>query len=207
MQKIAITGISTDVGKTVISSIVVEALRADYWKPIQCGNLDSTDTETVKCLVSSKQSFFHPEAYRFKNPLSPHHAARLEGIEICSKKISCPLSNNLLVIESAGGLMVPLNDTTLMIDLLNSWQCKIILVSKHFLGSINHTLLSIEALKNRKMDLAGIIFNGVENPDTENLIAKTSGIPIIGRLDLETIIHVEIIKKYASLWKSKLINL
>jgi len=207
MHTIAVTGINTDVGKTVVSAILVEALSADYWKPIQCGSLESTDTDTVKQLVSHNKSIFHREAYRLKNPLSPHHAARLEGLEICPEKIARPISNNSLVIEGAGGLMVPLNFKTLMIDLLASWQCKIILVSKHYLGSINHTMLSIEALKNRKMSIAGIIFNGLENPDTENVIHKMSGLPILGRLTQETIINQEKIKEYASSWKQCLTNL
>jgi dethiobiotin synthetase len=207
MGLIAVTGINTDVGKTVISAILVEALTADYWKPIQCGNLGCTDTQTVKKLVSQKLSLYHQEAYRLKECLSPHHAARLEGLEINAKRIECPLSNNPLVIEGAGGLMVPLNDNTLMIDLLALWNPKVILVSKHYLGSINHTLLSVEALKNRKMQIGGIIFNGQPNPDTEKVIAEMTNLPVIGRLELEKNIDPETIKRYASLWKQQLVNL
>jgi dethiobiotin synthetase len=207
MGLIAVTGINTDVGKTVVAAILVEALKADYWKPIQSGNLERTDTQTVKNLVSQKASQFHQESYLLKEPLSPHHAARLEGIEVNPKRIERPLTNNLLVIEGVGGLMVPLNERTLMIDLLAGWNPKIILVSKHYLGSINHTLLSVEALKNRKMQIGGIIFNGQPNPDTENVIMEMTGLPVIGRLEHEKNINSETIKRYASLWKQQLVNL
>lgn len=207
MHTIAVAGIGTDIGKTVVSAILVEALSADYWKPVQSGNLDSTDSNTVKGLVSQKKSNFHPEVYLLNDRLSPHHAARLDGVEIFEEKIVLPVSNNTLIIESVGGLMVPLNDKTLMIDLLASWKCTIILVSKHYLGSINHTMLSIEALKHRKMPIGGIIFNGKANPDTENVILKMSGLPVIGRLDPEPSINPATIRKYASLWKQPLLNL
>lgn len=207
MDLIAVTGISTEVGKTLVSAILVEALAADYWKPIQCGNLEFSDTQTVQSLVSQKSIHYHLETYRLKESLSPHHAARIEGIEINPNQLVPPLSNNRLVIEGAGGLMVPLNKTCLMIDLFAAWNPKIILVSKNYLGSINHTLLSIEALKNRRMRIGGIVFNGSPNPDTERVIVEISNLPVIGRLELENNINPEMVKRYASRWKPQLINL
>jgi dethiobiotin synthetase len=201
MKVLTVTGISTDVGKTVVSAILAEALSADYWKPIQAGNLEHSDTKTIQKLVSNQISRCHPEAFCLQHPLSPHHAARLEGLEINAMKVSLPSTKNTLVVEGAGGLMVPLNATTLMIDLFAKWQTQLVLVSKHYLGSINHTLLSIEAMKSRALPIMGIVFNGEPNPDTENLITGISEIPMIGRLEPEPFLNASIIKKYAALWK------
>lgn len=204
MHPIVITGISTDVGKTVAAAIIVEALGLDYWKPVQCGYLEATDTQTVQQLVSNRSSHFHPEAYRLHHPVSPHHAARLENIDILPSNITLPKSKNRMAIEGAGGLMVPLTSKTLMIDLFASWDPIVILVSKHYLGSINHTLLSIEALKSRNMKVGGIIFNGTSNPDTEQAITSQGQLPVIGRLEQEPCITHETIKKYADLWTQTL---
>ena len=183
MTKLFITGIGTDIGKTVVSAILVEKLKADYWKPVQSGELDNSDTMKVKALVSNSLSVFHPESYRLNTALSPHHSAKIDSITIDPSKIIVPeTSNQYLVIEGAGGLMVPLNDEYLVIDLASDLNAEIILVSKAYLGSINHTLLSIDAIKQRNLPLRGIIFNGNANPESEELILKYSGIKCIGSI-------------------------
>ncbi|MGB4398853.1 MAG: dethiobiotin synthase [Daejeonella sp.] len=169
---IFITGIGTGIGKTVASAIMVESLQADYWKPVQSGDLDYTDTDKVKELVSNKKSKFHSEAYRLSQPFSPHKSAELDGIQIELANIILPETDNQLIIEGAGGLLVPLNDTDLMIDLIKIFDAEVVLVSQHYLGSINHTLMSAEILKSRKIDLKMVIFCGDENKSSENIISK-----------------------------------
>jgi len=167
-----ITGIGTGVGKTIVSAILVESLQADYWKPIQSGDLDNSDTLKVKSLVSNNRSVFHPEAYRLTQPYSPHKSADLDRIVIDPQKIITPHTNNQLIIEGAGGLMVPLNNDLLMIDLIQQLNADVILVVKHYLGSINHTLLSIDALRNRNIPIKAIVFNGDRDEYSEDIINK-----------------------------------
>lgn len=181
-RPIFITGIGTGIGKTITSAIIVEKLKADYWKPIQSGDLDSSDTLMVKSLISNATSFFHPEAYRLTQPYSPHKSAKIDGITIDPAKIIVPETNNQLIIEGAGGLMVPLNDDFMMIDLIKQLDAEVVLVSKNYLGSINHTLLSIEALKSRGINIKGIIFNGDENEDTQQFILNYSKVNGLGHI-------------------------
>ncbi len=183
-MKLFITGIGTDVGKTIASAIITEALEADYWKPIQAGDLDYSDSHKVKKLVSNAKSQFHENSYQLNTPASPHLAAAIDGIQINLKKIKEPKTNNHLVIEGAGGILVPLNDKDCIIDLIQK-DYKVIVVSRHYLGSINHTLLAIEALQSRKIKVAGIIFSGDENHATETIILKKTGAKCIGRIDNE----------------------
>jgi len=171
MKPIFITGIGTDVGKTIVSAILVEKLQADYWKPVQAGDLDNSDTIKVRQLVSNAVSVFHPEAYRLTQPFSPHKAAHLDGVEIDIDKIVLPQTNNQLIIEGAGGLMVPLNNQHLIIDLIERLTADVILVSRNYLGSINHTLLSVEALLGRGINIRAIVFNGEADEYTQNIIA------------------------------------
>lgn len=185
-----ITGIGTGIGKTIISAIIVEKLKADYWKPIQSGDLDKSDTLMVQSLISNKISVFHPEAYRLTQPYSPHKSAKLDGITIDPKHIKLPKTNNQLIIEGAGGLMVPLNDDFFIIDLIKQLNAEVILVSKNYLGSINHTLLSIDALKSRNIQVKGIIFNGDVDESSQDVILKYSGIPLLGNLP-----QISLIKK------------
>ncbi|CAN5271684.1 dethiobiotin synthase [soil metagenome] len=165
-----ITGIGTGIGKTIVSAVLVEKLKADYWKPIQSGDLENSDTLKVKSLVGNTTSVFHPEAYRLTQPYSPHKSAALDGITIDPRKIIRPVTDNLLIIEGAGGLMVPLNDDFLMINLISQLNAQVILVSSNYLGSINHTLLSIEALRQHKIPVKGIVFNGKRDADSERFI-------------------------------------
>lgn len=169
-----ITGIGTDVGKTIVSAIVVEKLQADYWKPVQAGDLDNSDTIKVKQLISNEVSVFHREAYRLTQPFSPHKAAALDGVEIDIKKIKLPKTNNQLVVEGAGGLMVPLNNQHLMIDLIEKLNADVLLVSRNYLGSINHTLLSLEALLNRGISIRAIVFNGDADEYSQSIIEVQS---------------------------------
>ncbi|HYH55524.1 MAG TPA: dethiobiotin synthase [Anseongella sp.] len=182
MKPLFVTGIGTGVGKTIISALLVEKLRADYWKPIQSGDLDNSDTRKVRSLVSNPVSRFHPEAYRLTQPFSPHKSARLDGIEIETDRLraSLPQTEQPLIIEGAGGLMVPLNGRHLMIDLIPLFEADVIVVSRTYLGSINHTLLTLELLKTRGLPVKGIVFNGERDKDSEEAILGYSGVPCLG---------------------------
>lgn len=199
---IFITGISTEVGKTLVSAIVTEALEADYWKPVQAGELDHSDTHKVKAMISNTKTVFHKNSYALKTPMSPHAAAAIDGIEINTNNIHIPKTNNHLVIEGAGGLLVPLNDKDTIIDLIQE-NHKVLVVSRHYLGSINHTLMTLKLLQQKGFDVA-LIFSGNEHPSTESIIKKMSGVHIIGRIDEETTIDQSTIRKYAGLFRNKL---
>jgi dethiobiotin synthetase len=159
MRGCVVAGIGTEVGKTVVSAVIVQRLQADYWKPVQAGNLDQSDTQTVRRLAPGG-AVFHPEAYRLKHALSPHAAAAEEGVLIDRLKLTLPPSANTLVVELAGGLMAPLAPGLNNIDLLPDWNLPVVLVSSYYLGSINHTLLSVEALVRRNIPMLGLVFNG-----------------------------------------------
>jgi dethiobiotin synthetase len=205
-MKVFITGIGTDVGKTIVSAIVTEALEADYWKPIQAGDLDNSDSHFVKSKVKSQKSKIHPNSYQLQTPASPHYAAQIDGIKIDLKKIIEPKTSNHLVIEGAGGILVPLNDTDCIIDLILP-DYKVIVVSRHYLGSINHTLLTIEALKSRKINVVGIIFSGDENKATEEIILNKTKVKFIGRIENEPYFDQNVIKYYADLFRENILNL
>jgi dethiobiotin synthetase len=205
-MKLFITGISTDVGKTIASAIIVEALEADYWKPIQAGDVEHSDSHKIKSFVSNKTTKIHPNSYMLNTPASPHLAAAIDGITIDLQQITEPITQNHLVIEGAGGVFVPLDDTDCVIDLIQS-DYKVIVVSRHYLGSINHTLLTIEALLNRKIAIGGIVFSGDENKATESIILKKTGIKCIGRIEQEPYFDQNVIKEYADLFREKLLQL
>ena len=196
-KKLFITGISTNVGKTIASAIITEALEADYWKPIQAGDLDHSDSHFIKSKVKSQKSKIFPNAYQFNTPASPHLAAELDGITIDLKNIIEPNTNNHLVIEGAGGVLVPLNSSNFVIDLIQP-DYKVIVVSRHYLGSINHTILSYEQLKQHGVPMAGIVFNGPENPSGEKFILNHTGLPLILRVNTESEINEAVIASYAN---------
>ena len=196
MKRIFVTGIGTDIGKTVVSAVLVEALKADYWKPVQTGSFFSRDTVEVKRIVSNTKSQFHPESYLLKQPMSPHAAAELEGVEIQMDQIRLPDTKNHLIIEGAG-LMVPLNKQYFMIDLIQKFNADVILVVKNYLGSINHTLLSIDVLKNRGVNIMGIVINEEPHELSENIILQYSGLKLLGRINKEGMIKKEVIERYA----------
>ena len=198
-----ITGISTDVGKTVAAAIVAQALEADYWKPIQAGDLDNSDTHKVKEYINNDITQYHDNAFELKTPMSPHAAAEIDNIKVEVSQIQRPKTSNNLVIEGAGGLLVPINETETIADLIASTD-KVIIVSRHYLGSINHTLLTIEHLKARKINIAGIIFSGDEHPSTEAIIKKMTGVPVIGRIDQEPYIDENVVAEYAEQFKEAL---
>lgn len=198
MKRFFVTGIGTDVGKTVVSAILVEALNADYWKPIQAGDLDNTDTMKVRSLISNTKSKFHPETYQLTKLMSPHAAAEADGVKINIDTIALPVTSNSLIIEGAGGLMVPLNDEFLVIDLIQKLEAEVILVSSNYLGSINHTLLTVEVLKSRNIPIAGIIFNGRSSKTTEEYILNYTELKCLLFIEEEKKINKEMILKYRS---------
>ena len=198
MRKIFVTGIGTDIGKTIISAILTEALQADYWKPIQCGNLNLSDTERVKRLVSNPVSVFHPEAYSFEQAIAPHHASMLNGEKVRLGKLTPPETDNTLIIEGAGGILVPYNyrgDT--LLEVVTQHEAEIVLVCKHYLASINHTLLALEYLKQTEAKLLGIIFNGPPEPESEQVILNRAKVTVLGRINFEFELSRETIKRYA----------
>lgn len=205
-MKLFITGIGTDVGKTITSAIVTQALDADYWKPVQAGDIDNSDSHKIQRYICNDKTIIHENSYKLNTPASPHLAAAIDGITIDLKKIVEPKTKNHLVIEGAGGLLVPLNDTDNIIDLIQP-DYKIILVSRHYLGSINHTLLSFEALKSRNLKVAGIIFSGNENKATEEIILNKTKAKFIGRIDDEPYFDQNVIQYYADLFRENLQNL
>lgn len=196
-MKYFITAIGTDSGKTLTSAIFCEAFAADYWKPVQSGL--PRDTDTVRSLVTTSETFFHPEQYLLKTPVSPHAAARIDGVNIALDAFRLPETQKTLIVEGAGGCMVPLNDRDLMIDLIARLDAPAILVSNHYLGSINHTLLTVEALQNRNLKIQGIVFNGETNEETERIILSRTKLKCLLRIKKETIINRETVKQYASL--------
>jgi dethiobiotin synthetase len=202
-MKFFITGIGTDVGKTITSAIITQALEADYWKPIQAGEIEFSDKDKVKSLISNSKSKIHENSYALQTPASPHYAAAIDGVSITVKDIIEPKTKNHLVVEGAGGIYVPLNQTETVMDLIQP-DYKVIVVSRHYLGSINHTLLTIEALKNKKSSIAGIIFSGDENPATESIILSKTGIPFLGRIDNEPYFDQNVISYYAEKFKETL---
>ena len=205
-MKLFITGIGTDVGKTIVSAIVTEALEADYWKPIQAGDLENSDSHKIKSFLSNKKTVIHPNSYALNTPASPHLAAEIDGITIDLNQITEPETANHLVVEGAGGVFVPLNSKDCVIDLVQP-EYKVIVVSRHYLGSINHTLLTIEALQNRKITIAGIIFSGDENKATEQIIQTKSGLKCIGRIEQEPYFDQNVIKEYADRFRENLLSL
>lgn len=195
-----VTAIDTDSGKTFASAILCEALEADYWKPVQAGL--PRDSQTVKSLISNTRSTVHPEAFLLKTPASPHASAKRDGVTITLESMKLPETTQDLVIEGAGGCLVPLNDQELVIDLINRFSAEVILVADLYLGSINHTLLTIEALRSRNIPIRGIIFNGESNAESERIILLRSGLRCLLRIDQERHIHPGIVKQYSKVLKS-----
>ena len=202
MSIIFVTGIGTDVGKTVASAIVVESLKSDYFKPVQAGDLHFTDTDKVKSLISNSVSKFHKSSYELKTPMSPHAAAEIDNTVIETSNIKIPETENHLVVEGAGGILVPINDHQTILDLIQPSH-KVIVVSRHYLGSINHSLLTLSTLKRKGFEV-GLIFNGSPTKTTEDIITKMTGVTVIGRIDEEPQIDKQVISQYAIKFNEKL---
>jgi dethiobiotin synthetase len=196
-----VTAIGTDSGKTVVSSILCKALQADYWKPVQAGF--PRDADTVFQLIGNGNSKIHPETYVFETAASPHAAAAVENIVIKLKDFVVPSHKKDLIIEGAGGCLVPLNDHDFVIDLATKLEADVILVSNLYLGSINHTLLSLEALNRRKLKIKGIIFNGPANVESERIILHHSKLLCLLRVDQEPHFDERTIIKYAKKFLEK----
>ncbi len=200
MKRLFVTGIGTEIGKTVISAILTEALKADYWKPVQSGDLHNSDSMKIQVLTSFDVNL-HPETYQLNTPASPHHSAAVDGIEIDLNRFQLPETTNHLIVEGAGGLHVPLNDKELIIDLIKQLNIPVVLVSQNYLGSINHTLLSIEALQKRDIPIEGIIFNGKKNKSTEEVICSYTGIKCLGNIEETQEVTQGFIQKQALFFK------
>lgn len=201
MKGFSIVGIGTGVGKTVVSAIVSEAINAVYFKPIQAGDLDQSDSINIRKLCSEKVTVAK-ELFRLKTPMAPHGAAEIDGITMRVSDIVFPLSDQPLVVEGAGGLMVPLNDKgETFVDVYKKANLPIILVSRHYLGSINHTLLTIDKLKTESFKIAGIVYVGEENKTTEAIIAQTSGVQTIARIPIVEAITPAFIKAESDKFK------
>ncbi|MFI0846510.1 dethiobiotin synthase [Mesorhizobium sp. IMUNJ 23232] len=181
-KRIVVTGTDTGIGKTVFSAGLTGLLDGFYWKPVQSGLDGETDSEVVKRLAGLPPERVLPEAYRLKSPLSPHRSAEIDGVSIEATDLSLPVVPGPLVIEGAGGLMVPLNRRTRFIDIFEQWQLPVILCARTALGTINHTLLSIEALRAHSIPLIGVAFIGEEVADTQRTIVEFGGVAQLGRL-------------------------
>lgn len=192
-----VSGIGTDVGKTVASAILCKALHAAYWKPIQSGNIISSDKETVRDLCGNDQLIFD-EVYSLREPLSPHTAARIEFVEIDVTSVKIPDHSGNLIIEGAGGLLVPITRDFLFSDWLMENSLPVILVSRHYLGSINHTMLSLEFLKNQGIQITGVLFIGKDNDHNESLICERYDIRNLGNVPEVNTVNKTFVSTYAS---------
>lgn len=184
MTVLVVTGTDTGIGKTVFSAGLAGALGAHYWKPIQAGVDPEGDKESVAALSGLPASRILPEAYRLATPASPHLAARIDGVEISLDRLALPQVDGPLVVEGAGGLMVPISESLLMIDLFAHWGRPVILCARTGLGTINHSLLSIEALRARGVPIAGIAFIGDLHAENERIVPLLGDVPVLGRLPL-----------------------
>ena len=202
-MRIFVTAIHTDSGKTLASAIICRALGAAYWKPVQSGT--PTDSSTVRGLLPSPWTIF-PERFLLRMPASPHAAAKAEGIAITLEDFVLPEHDGDLVIEGAGGCLVPLNRDDFMIDLASHLKCRIVLVSNIYLGSINHTLLTVEAIRRRGLEIAGLIFNGSRNAETEDIILRHTGLQCLLRIDLESFITPATVDQYAKIFNENWIG-
>ena len=178
-MSIIIAGIHTNIGKTICSAVVCQALGYDYWKPVQAGDLENSDSVFIKRVVSNPSWKIHPETYKLSTPASPHYAAEIDGIQITKENIILPKTNNNILIETAGGIMSPLANDYLNIDLIKQLNLPVILVSNNYLGSINHTLLSIASMRQRNIEIKGIVFSGETVASSESFILQYSKLPLL----------------------------
>jgi dethiobiotin synthase len=197
MKTLIVTGSDTSVGKTVVCAMLTLALEGIYWKPIQSGTAGGTDTQRVQAMTGLPSSHFPPERYVLRAPLSPHRAAELDGIAIEPESLDLPQANGKrwLIVEGAGGVLVPINRQMLQIALFSRWRAPVIVVARTALGTINHTLMTLEALKRRAIEVMGIIFVGDAMPDTERTIAEFGGIKSLGRLPILPVLNADALRE------------
>ena len=190
-----IVGIHTGIGKTICAAVLTEALQSDYWKPVQAGDLESTDSHFIQNHIENKRTRILPEAYRLTIPASPHFAAAQDGVEIVLDKLTLPKSDNSIIVETAGGILSPLSDTLVNLDLIKHLGLPVVLVTNDYLGSINHTLLSVEILRGANVEILGLVFSGQRVDATRTFIQKYTGlktlleIPFFENLDKKTVIE------------------
>lgn len=182
MTGVFVTGTDTGVGKTVVSAWAMRGWQADYWKPIQCGTVDGTDAETVRRLSGAAPGHVHPSRWELRAPLSPHEAARLEGVRIALADFTLPDTSRPLVVEGAGGVLVPLNEHDLMVDLIARFGLAALIVARSGLGTLNHTLLTIEALRRRAVGIFGVVLVGSANPANRAAIEHHGQVTVVAEL-------------------------
>ncbi len=180
-KSIAILGIHTGIGKTIAAAVLAEAMGADYWKPVQAG-IAEKDSDTINQLITGGDTRVHEEAVILSQPMSPHAVAVIDGVDIDYTKFAWPKTNKILLVETAGGILSPMSSNSTMADFVAHYNMPAILVSQNYLGSINHTLLSIEVLKSRGIHLLGIVMNGEPNESSETFITQYTQVPIIARI-------------------------
>lgn len=198
-----ITGIGTDVGKTVAAAVITRALEADYWKPVQCGDLDNSDSVKIERLTGLNTL---PEAFCLKAPMSPHAAAELEGVELKIEEIQLPKSDNTIVVEGAGGVMVPFNSKETYLDLMVKLNLPVVLVTRHYLGSINHTMLSWKVLKDAGLNVVALVISGTPHETTESYFQTQMDVPFIRINELKEV-NSETIAAEAERLKSEIRSL
>lgn len=196
-KQFIIAGIGTEIGKTLISAIFTQGLQADYWKPVQSGNPEEADALFIKQMTQVSEAQIWESSYLLTQPLSPHTAAEIDGLRISLNEIKLPATARPLIVELAGGILVPLNEKDTNLDLIKQLGFPVVLVSKNYLGSINHTLLSYEILKAHQIPIAGIVFNGPANPSGEKFILNHTGLKVLLRVPELNKIDPEIIQEYA----------
>jgi dethiobiotin synthetase len=182
-QRLVVCGTDTNVGKTLVSAVLVQGLTASYWKPVQCGDLAcGGDSGTVQALTGAGSERILAGAYKLKQAASPHQAAAAEGLSLQESQLNLPLVQGSLVVELAGGLLVPLRHDWLQIDMVQSWGLPVVLVARSGLGTLNHSLLSLEALERRRIQVLGLVVNGQAHPENENSLKSIGRVPILGRI-------------------------
>lgn len=197
-----ISGNGTDVGKTVVTSCLIHALKADYWKPIQAGDVDFGDTERIQKLVGNRAGNLFPPKFKLTEPMSPHAAAAIDGVSISLSDFQIPETQNTLIIEGAGGLLVPINEDETILDLINHLDVPLILVCANYLGSISHSLLSIQAARQSGIKLEGVIFFGERNDESERIIQKMGEVSRIGGVYPNGKITAENMHEYSNQFKN-----
>ena len=196
-KQFIMAGIGTEIGKTLISAIFTQGLQADYWKPVQSGNPEEADALFIEQMTQVPDGQIWESSYLLTQPLSPHSAAEIDGLRISLDEIQLPATTRPLIVELAGGILVPLNEKDTNLDLIKQIGFPVVLVSKNYLGSINHTLLSYEILKAQQIPIAGIVFNGLANPSGEKFILNHTGLKVLLRVPELSKIDPEIIQEYA----------